>query len=256
MILRRVTEHVKAQNWTAVALDFVIVVVGVFIGIQVSNWNDARLEASLEQDFLANIIVDLKADARDLQAGINLADVNIRAASYALDRAGLEPAATVGLAVEGAIVPGMRFDVPRPAEVSAEDRRRLRSLAVVRYHAVQSSTAFDTLMSTGRLDLIRDDELLARLQAYRAQWRDIETSQNTTFRPFRDQTIFVGQKQGLSPFIEMPEEEFVGLVRDTPELAGALRTMMEYGVLHRQQLYTARQTTLALLRSLGAEERP
>ena len=35
MILRRVTEHVKAQNWFAVAIDFVIVVVGVFIGIQV-----------------------------------------------------------------------------------------------------------------------------------------------------------------------------------------------------------------------------
>jgi len=28
MILRRVIEHVKAQNWFAVALDFVIVVVG------------------------------------------------------------------------------------------------------------------------------------------------------------------------------------------------------------------------------------
>ena len=44
MILRRVIEHVKTQNWTAVALDFVIVVVGVFIGIQVANWNDARGE--------------------------------------------------------------------------------------------------------------------------------------------------------------------------------------------------------------------
>ena len=49
MLLRRITEHVKAQNWTAVALDFVIVVVGVFIGIQVANWNDARAD---QQEFL------------------------------------------------------------------------------------------------------------------------------------------------------------------------------------------------------------
>ncbi len=54
MLLRRITEHVKAQNWTAVALDFFIVVVGVFIGIQVSNWNDtqsskAELRTSLER---------------------------------------------------------------------------------------------------------------------------------------------------------------------------------------------------------------
>jgi len=44
MILRRVTEHVKAQNWLAVGIDFLIVVVGVFIGIQVANWNEGRIE--------------------------------------------------------------------------------------------------------------------------------------------------------------------------------------------------------------------
>lgn len=42
MLLRRVIDHVEAQNWTAILIDFVIVVVGVFIGIQVSNWNDDR----------------------------------------------------------------------------------------------------------------------------------------------------------------------------------------------------------------------
>jgi hypothetical protein len=46
MILRRITEHVKTQNWFAVGLDFVIVVVGVFIGIQVANWNAMRCALS------------------------------------------------------------------------------------------------------------------------------------------------------------------------------------------------------------------
>ena len=54
MLLRRITQHIKAQNWFAVGLDFVIVVVGVFIGIQVANWNEtqstkAELRASLER---------------------------------------------------------------------------------------------------------------------------------------------------------------------------------------------------------------
>ena len=40
MLLRRMIEHVKAQNWTAVALDLIIVVVGVFLGIQLGNWNE------------------------------------------------------------------------------------------------------------------------------------------------------------------------------------------------------------------------
>jgi hypothetical protein len=30
MLLSRVVEHVKAQNWTAIVIDFVIVVIGVF----------------------------------------------------------------------------------------------------------------------------------------------------------------------------------------------------------------------------------
>ena len=59
MILRRITEHVKAQNWTAVALDFVIVVVGVFIGIQVSNWNAARQDRETETLYLVRLAQEL-----------------------------------------------------------------------------------------------------------------------------------------------------------------------------------------------------
>lgn len=44
MILRRIAEHLKTQNWTAVGLDLAIVIVGVFIGTQVSNWNQSRIE--------------------------------------------------------------------------------------------------------------------------------------------------------------------------------------------------------------------
>ena len=54
MLLRRIMKHVNAQNWFAVGVDFVIVVVGVYIGIEVTNWNDVRnnktgLVASLER---------------------------------------------------------------------------------------------------------------------------------------------------------------------------------------------------------------
>ena len=55
MLLRRITQHVKEQNWTAIALDFVIVVVGVFIGIQVANWNDARSDRAEAQQLLVRL---------------------------------------------------------------------------------------------------------------------------------------------------------------------------------------------------------
>ena len=59
MLLRRITPHVKDQNWFAVGLDFFIVVVGVFIGLQVSNWNEARSERQLKGYYLERLQSDL-----------------------------------------------------------------------------------------------------------------------------------------------------------------------------------------------------
>ncbi len=59
MLLRRVIEHVKAQNWTAISLDFVIVVIGVFVGIQVSNWNDLRIEREREKTYIQQLAIEV-----------------------------------------------------------------------------------------------------------------------------------------------------------------------------------------------------
>lgn len=55
MLLRRITEHVKTQNWFAVAIDFIIVVVGIFVGLQVSNWNEASRAATTERAILEQL---------------------------------------------------------------------------------------------------------------------------------------------------------------------------------------------------------
>ncbi len=62
MILRRITEHVKAQNWFAVAIDFVIVVGGVFIGIQVANWNQDRTNVRIAGSYIDRFKADLRAE--------------------------------------------------------------------------------------------------------------------------------------------------------------------------------------------------
>jgi hypothetical protein len=67
MLLRRVASHVSNQNWTAVAIDFVIVVVGVFIGIQVSNWNDERQREQTAQVYMERIRQDLRVNLADLR---------------------------------------------------------------------------------------------------------------------------------------------------------------------------------------------
>ena len=58
MILRKVTKHVTDQNWFAVFIDFLIVVVGVFIGLQVANWNSQLTDQALEKEYLERIYFD------------------------------------------------------------------------------------------------------------------------------------------------------------------------------------------------------
>lgn len=74
MILRRLTANLKAQNWTAITIDFLIVVIGVFLGIQASNWNQARLEKRETAHLLKRIepeidqILVFATNARDYYA--------------------------------------------------------------------------------------------------------------------------------------------------------------------------------------------
>lgn len=62
MLLRRMIEHVKMQNWTAVAIDFVIVVIGVGIALAAEQWISGSqeradfkvAEQSLQSDVFSN----------------------------------------------------------------------------------------------------------------------------------------------------------------------------------------------------------
>ncbi len=67
MLLRSITKHVKEQNWFAVFIDFFIVVVGVFIGIQVANWNET-------QNNKAELVTILERLDREVSKNIAITD--------------------------------------------------------------------------------------------------------------------------------------------------------------------------------------
>jgi hypothetical protein len=67
MMLRRVIEHVRKQEWTAVGIDFLIVVLGVFIGIQVSNWNQARVDRDKSTAYRQRLVHELQFNAHQFR---------------------------------------------------------------------------------------------------------------------------------------------------------------------------------------------
>lgn len=60
MIYKRFAANLRAQNWFAIAIEFAIVVAGVFVGTQVSNWNADRLEKRETQRMLAQLEPNLR----------------------------------------------------------------------------------------------------------------------------------------------------------------------------------------------------
>jgi len=62
MLLRRFTKHFSEQNWTAIGIELIIVVIGVFIGLQVDNWNEARIAKATTSTYYERIIGDLRAE--------------------------------------------------------------------------------------------------------------------------------------------------------------------------------------------------
>ena len=60
----------KKHHWTGVFIELAIVVVGVFIGLQVNNWNQARADARLGQDYVQRLTRDLQENRTGLRAEI------------------------------------------------------------------------------------------------------------------------------------------------------------------------------------------
>jgi hypothetical protein len=61
VILKRIGDALRARDWTAFAIEFAIVVVGVFVAIQAQNWNQERKDRQLEQAYISRLVDETKA---------------------------------------------------------------------------------------------------------------------------------------------------------------------------------------------------
>ena len=135
MIGRRVIGHLKNQQWTAIGIEFVIVVLGIFIGLQVSNWNQERTVGQQAANVAARLKTDLREEDWAYQLQINY------------NHEVLANAQKVASALEGTTT------------MSDE------SLLICAYRATQYKqrlrrrSTYDELISTGTIGLIRDQTL-------------------------------------------------------------------------------------------------
>ncbi|MBS0569876.1 MAG: hypothetical protein JSS28_04670 [Proteobacteria bacterium] len=66
-MLRHVIAHLRRQDWTAIVIQFVLLVTGVFLGIQVSNWNQDRGDRAHERELLVDLRAEVAESIRQTQ---------------------------------------------------------------------------------------------------------------------------------------------------------------------------------------------
>jgi len=135
MILRRVIEHVKNQHWTAVWIDLIIVILGVFIGTQVSNWNADWETSKKAAIFSERLKADLRLEAWGYEGLIEYyKDVSLNA-----DRTLAAIDGELPLSDEQFVISAYRA-----TQYKYNDRYR---------------ATYDEMVSTGNIGLIKDEKL-------------------------------------------------------------------------------------------------
>lgn len=83
MIFKRFAANLRAQNWFAIAIELGIVILGVFIGTQVGNWNQQRLERAATDRMLVQLIPELQSQLEFFQSARNYYGITRRYADVA-----------------------------------------------------------------------------------------------------------------------------------------------------------------------------
>lgn len=148
---RRFLASIKRQDWFVVATDFFIVVLGIFIGLQASLWVQTRQDVETERRYLERLHADTGANVRALEQAIGVSDR--RAATLSSLASALENGG----------------HVPNQAELSDVMCRWFIQPAV----NVRRGTYVE-LVSSGRLALLRDEDLRGKLALEQAAHDEAE----------------------------------------------------------------------------------
>lgn len=141
MIIRRLGNAIRQQDWFVVFIELVVLVVGIFIGLQVDDWNEARKDRNDEQRFMVALHEDIllaeQLSSRVRERRLESQATQLSANEVLFDRAG-------------------RDTLTQP---------ECRAIGSATYFniSIAGLPAVEELIATGRLGIIRNNELRSAL---------------------------------------------------------------------------------------------
>ncbi|WOJ92940.1 hypothetical protein R0135_14265 [Congregibacter variabilis] len=147
---------VKQQNWFAVGLDIIVVIVGIFLGMQVTDWNETRKNINDSEKFLQRIhdevLISEKSSSRVRQRRLDL----------------IRPLTGAAVAL---------FD---SEDKTALTDQHCAALATSHYFTISTPRlpSVAELMSAGRMQILQDDELRRDLIKLEQAFASLQTVVN------------------------------------------------------------------------------
>src|SRR6478752_3615626 len=68
MVIGRIRDKASKHDWFGVVVELLIVIAGVFLGLQANNWNVARTERAEARQYRSQIVSSLRANEADMLA--------------------------------------------------------------------------------------------------------------------------------------------------------------------------------------------
>lgn len=248
MIFSRIIEHVRKQQWTGAVIELAIVILGVFIGLQVTNWNTARHDRALEEQYLQRLQQDIQLSIENAHRYIAFLENQYHNEGQmlgALSACQLDPAER-GHFADGILIFG-RFTPPPLVRGTIDELRSTGRLVLLRDVRLRQKLA-DTL------ELAEHDDGIQRMIYLRATREIAYIDQHTVLKP---------PKGGFSQKVEngkaLPppgsvDFDFKALCRD-PRYAGAISSVQELTHFFILQNRTEQEDYKALLQIIDHDLR-
>lgn len=144
MLIRRLAGFLRRHDWSAVAVEVLVVIVGLMLAFQLDRWWEQRGERVQEAEYVDRLIADVESDIPVITYAIELASLRMKMADLLMEVAEDPPAAT---------------------------REPILFIAAVRqaaftYSPNLASHTFEDMRSTGNLRLLRNPDIKNALYGY------------------------------------------------------------------------------------------
>jgi hypothetical protein len=225
MILRRLIENIRRQAWTAIVIEFVIVVIGIFVGLQVNNWNAERANRALEATHLEHLAKDIRGDIAEIDRILHVSSVRMSVLNRLLAEASGKPVPDGFDSARG------RIEVEKVPPFPDSDPNTVGISIFILSTLDGNRSTYQTIISTGGLGIIRDGGLVREILDYYAavdgaRHFEVGLEQN------RDKLIDAERQLGISPVQGQTMAEFVAILHANAPLMATAQNYWLYTNRH------------------------